>query len=279
MSQILTILFPTGITAASYRVSVLDNTDPFYYAMSATSTMETNILSEAGVINATYPDFAFRSTNASDDSIELETYNTIPGVEFYLKFKMTSPVIYNGGIGLFSVGTSTVLEWSMPAGTTSGWLTVNGTRLSIDSASSLTWYDRQWEGKPSAWTWFELHLDTGGRALIPISVWVWDNVIDGTGGIASSRDLNGVQSVVPVTTLESGNRTFTSTVSNNTYPLDWTLKLADGTNLLISSMRPDQEIAPQDGASGAAYEGYIEVVGRYKGYTPVIGYGVVEMVI
>lgn len=108
-----------------------------------------------------------------------------------------------------------------------------------------------------------------------MSVWAYPFDGDLTGSFASTREPNGVQKVVQVTTFERGNRTWTSTVTNTTYPLDWTLGLADGTQFTISSQRDDQELAGPGGAF--VYEGYIEAQGSYQGVEGATAYGIVEV--
>ncbi|OHE94313.1 hypothetical protein CORC01_10360 [Colletotrichum orchidophilum] len=258
-----------------YRASILDITDPSLYTQFETlSNSTTSVYSETGVFNASFPDYGFGSTSPSDGLSEIRTWSAVPGAEFDLTFETTSPVLLNGGLGVFKAGNKTVYEWSMPAGKTRGWLNANGTRVLVDAAQSLTWYDRQWGGAPPDWSWFELHLENVNGTDVPLSIWVWDEE-GGQRGLATVRD-GDVQNVVPVASLETSGRTFTSKASGATYPLDWSLRLADGTELSISSVRDDQELyAP--GGKLPTYEGYVTVTGVYKGHQHVEGYGLIEV--
>ncbi|TVY70059.1 Kievitone hydratase [Fusarium oxysporum f. sp. cubense] len=257
-----------------YRASILDITDPSLYTQFETLSKPTSFYSDTGVFNASFPDYGFGSTSPSDGLSEMRTWSAVPGAEFDLTFESTSPVLLNGGLGVFKAGNSTVYEWSMPAGKTRGWLNVNGTKVIVDTAQSLTWYDRQWGGAPPNWSWFELHLENVNGTDIPLSIWVWDEE-HGQRGVATVRD-GGVQNVIPVASLETSGRTFSSKASGATYPLDWSLHLADGTELSISSVRDDQELyAP--GGKLPTYEGYVTVAGVYKGSQKVEGYGLIEI--
>ncbi|KAJ0269028.1 hypothetical protein COL940_012817 [Colletotrichum noveboracense] len=233
---------------AIYRASILDITDPTHYA-------------QYQVITSPIPPFS-----PPED-----------GVEFDLTFETSAPILLNGGLGFFESRNTTVYEWSMPAGLTRGWIAVNGTRLVVDPARSLTWYDRQWGGAPPGWSWFELHLENPDQTAydVPMSVWVWEEA-GAAAGLATIRDGRDVQKVVPVTSLVPSNRTYTSHSSGAVYPLDWTLELGDATRLSISSVRPDQEMVA-DGGLLPTYEGYVTVSGVYQGNQTVEGYGLVEL--
>ncbi|KAF4920032.1 Kievitone hydratase [Colletotrichum viniferum] len=246
---------------AIYRASVLDITDPARYAQYQVLTS---------------PVSPFSPT--IDGISELRTWSARPedGVEFDLTFSTSAPILLNGGLGFFESRNKTVYEWSMPAGPTRGWIAVNGTRLAIDPARSLTWYDRQWGGAPPGWSWFELHLENPDEKAydVPMSVWVWEEA-GAAAGLATTRDGRDVQKVVPVTSLVPSNRTYTSPSSGAVYPLDWTLELGDATRLSISSVRPDQEMVAEGGLL-PTYEGYVTVSGVYQGNQTVEGYGLVE---
>ncbi|KAH0432263.1 kievitone hydratase [Colletotrichum camelliae] len=265
---------------AVYRASVLDITDPSHpYAQYQVITSPASPFSPSGVFNASFPDYGFGSTSTTTDGIsELRTWSARPddGVEFDLTFSTSAPILLNGGLGFFQSRNSTVYEWSMPAGLTRGWIAVNGTRVAVDPARSLTWYDRQWGGAPPGWSWFELHLDQEGSSYdVPMSVWVWEEA-GAAAGLATIRDWRDVQKVVPVTSLVPSNRTYTSPSSGAVYPLDWTLELGDATRLSISSVRPDQEMVAEGGLL-PTYEGYVTVSGVYQGNQSVEGYGLVEL--
>ncbi|KAK1641041.1 hypothetical protein BDP81DRAFT_446012 [Colletotrichum phormii] len=247
-----------------YRASILDITDPSQYTQFDTLSNSSTFYSDTGVFNASFPDHGFGSTSPSDGLSEMRTWSTVPGTAFDLTFESTSSVLLNGGLGVFKAGNAT----------TRGWLNVNGTRVVVDMAQSLTWYDRQWGGAPPNWSWFELHLENVNGTDVPLSIWVWDEE-EGQRGLATIRD-GGVQNVVSVASLKTSGRTYTSEASGATYPLDWILSLADGTELSVSSVREDQELYALGGKL-PTYEGYVTVTGVYKGCQKVEGYGLIEV--
>ncbi|KAF3798424.1 Kievitone hydratase [Colletotrichum gloeosporioides] len=155
----------------------------------------------------------------------------------------------------------------MPAGLTLGWIAVNGTRLAVDPARSLTWYDRQWGGAPPR--------SVVEAYDVPMSVWVWVEA-GAASGLATIRDERDVRKVVPVTSLVPSSRTYTSHSSGAVYPLDWTLELGDATRLSISSVRPDQEMVAEGGLL-PTHGGYVTVSGVYHGTQTIKGYGLVEL--
>ncbi|RSL37925.1 hypothetical protein CEP53_015356 [Fusarium sp. AF-6] len=259
---------------AMYRGSVLDITNTSKYSQFEFFVDDYDVFGENGDFNATFSDYGFISAGPG----ALRTWSNISGAEFDLNIELSSPIILNGGIGVFQV-SSTLHQWSLPAGKTTGSLSIDGSKVSINSKSSLTWYDRQWNGGPPDWTWFELHLDTGKPKadLVPVSVWIWEDPASGFKGIASIREEPGVQKVVPVKSLETTGRSWTSEATGAEYALGWVLELTDGTKLSISSQRDDQELAAK-GGEFPAYAGYILAEGRLGRDQSVHGYGVVEIV-
>lgn len=167
----------------------------------------------------------------------------------------------------------------MPAGTTTGTITKNGTEIAIDTEKSFTWYDRQWQAGPSTvWTWFQLHIQTDGEEEHSrLSIWFYPAGWAGgpEKGFATIQKQPGVQVVSPATKVD-GDRQWTSSVSNVTYALDWALELQDGTSLEVRNIREDQELADSDGLF-VTYEGFVEVTGKTASGETITGFGVVEI--
>ncbi|RAH49708.1 uncharacterized protein BO95DRAFT_438921 [Aspergillus brunneoviolaceus CBS 621.78] len=283
------------MNAGLYRGSILDITDPSFYRQFerfATGPLTDPGLSSGGILNITFEQYGFHTTNYDDPLQELRTWSAVEGVEFDIRIHLSTPVILNGGTGLFQWGSELTHEWSMPAGLTLGSFVVNGSRLTIDPTRSLTWYDRQlmWPNtlakvaNKANWTWFEVHLDDNshnnnaptGRAD-KLSIWVWDTTDHRRTQFATARHRPGIHQVLPVTAFVPSRRTWTSPVSKATYPLDWVVTLWDGTTLSISSVRPDQELCDATGLS-PTYEGYIQVNGFDGDGRMISGYGLVEQV-
>lgn len=274
-----------------YRASVIDITDPSYYQQFTHLVNQSSTIYSADSdesYNFTLSDYGFGSTSATDPLSQFRTWSTVPEVEFDLTFNTSAPMLLNGGLGSFPFAGSTTYEWSMPAGQTTGSLTVNGETVSIDTSSSLTWYDRQWPSGSTTsgvaasaavnWTWFELHLETGNQETpdVTMSVWTTEDSASGNKQFATVREAPGLHEVQMVSCVVSSNRTYVSNSTGAVYPLDWTLDFVDGTKLSISSIRPDQELHTDDGQN-PTYEGVVTVQGSYKGSPKVTGYGVVEI--
>ncbi|KAH7118070.1 hypothetical protein B0J13DRAFT_513959 [Dactylonectria estremocensis] len=271
------VLAGQPISPSLYRGSVLDISNTSRYARFEIFSDISNVYSATGDLNATYSDYGFSSIS-SDKSPAMRTWSSISGSEFDLTFDLSSPALLNGGLGSFPAANSTAYEWSMPAGKTKGWLQIDGKKVSVDTKRSVTWYDRQWSGAPASWTWFQLHIegDEPGVPETPYSIWAWPRTTSGSEGISTSRDARGVQSVAPVASVKTSDRIFTSPASGVEYALDWTVKLADGTQFSVSSVRDDQELYA-DGGQFATWEGFVKVTGRHKDGRKFKGYGLVEI--
>lgn len=268
------ILFNFGLAPSLYRASIIDVTDTSFYAQFEGFSNISSPYSDLGVLDATFPDYGFTAVKPAGPFESLRTWSAVPGLEFELTFELGSSVLLNGGLGVFRTNT-TVNQWSMPAGRTEGWILAEGHNITVDTERSLTWFDRQWGGAPSSWTWFELHISNGQHndLDIPMSIWIWKDV-EGDKFLATVRESPGSQSVLRVMSFTASNRTYTSPASGLEYPLDWLLSLEDSTKLFVSSVRPDQEL--HAGGQYPTYEGYVTLTGTYKGRSAV-GYGIVEI--
>ncbi|KAF4336788.1 hydroxyneurosporene synthase [Fusarium beomiforme] len=267
-----------GSSPTSYRGSILDITDTSQYTQFGFLSNVSTVFPEHGIFNASFPNFGFGVTSETDPLAPMRFWSAVPGATFDITFELSAPVLLNGGLGDFTADNSDLVrEWSMPAGKTTGSLSIGGKKVSIDSDKSFTWYDRQWDGAPSSWTWFELHvLQESQPAFTPMSVWVYSFRGNITGSFATVRSQHGTQQVVPVTKFEPSSRVYKSTATNTTYPLDWTLGLADGSEIFLSSVRGDQEIITTD-SSIFGYEGYIKGHGTLQGKIGAQVFGLVEM--
>ena len=268
------VLAGLPVSPSMYRGSILDITNPSRYGRFEIFSNVSEVYSDTGNLNTSYPDYGFSSVG-SDEAPAMRTWSAVSGAEFDLTFELSSPALLNGGLGSFKAGNTTAHEWGVPAGKTKGWFRVDGSKIAVDVERSLTWYDRQWNGAPTSWTWFELHIESEkhGASATPYSIWVWgEDTPGGSAGLATIRDAAGVQRVVPVVSMVTSSRTFTSPVTGIVYNLDWTLKLADGTEFCASSVREDQELYGEGGVF-PTYEGFATVSGVYNDGQKVKGYG------
>ncbi|KAE8370642.1 hypothetical protein BDV27DRAFT_167511 [Aspergillus caelatus] len=274
------ILPNLNVSTVLLRASILDINDTAYYWqvswLQNVSSRAAHVQNGAPGVVTKY--FGFVSVDPTNPLDKMRIWCITEHVELNITFQLSAPVILNGGTGTFPFGDETTLEWSMPAGITDGHFTANRKLLTIDSASSLTWYDRQliWPFAPmggparSNWTWFQVHL--GERTM---SIWAWDTLDGQRFQFATVRDEPGIHHVLAITEFTPSSRQWTSPCSKTTYSLDWVVALVDGTRLELSSVRDDQELCTQDGTI-ATYEGYINVAGTRRDET-ISGYGLVEV--
>ncbi|KAF9871090.1 secreted hydrolase-like protein [Colletotrichum karsti] len=226
-------------------------------------------------LNADYGTYAFGST--SDDSVSsMYAYaHTDKGFSIDLEWNLTSRVMLNGGTGIIPFGNVPVnaTEWGVPAGRTTGTITVNNKTIAVNPCSSFTWYDRQLShGAPKNWTWFEINFPGSD---VKASVWAYDLIGDESTRFATVRSGNSYH-VVAYDLEPDYTKTWTSPKSNITYPLSWNLNFENGDHLLIESIRPDQEMYGDKALVDSAYEGFVKVRGSFYGQEE--GFGVAELV-
>jgi hypothetical protein len=267
----------SGASTGFYRGSLVDITDPSFYAQSVVSINST--VGASSEFNFTYDHYAYEALSA-DQTSKLRTWSTMPNVTFDLTIDGTSTALLDGAVGTFYFGTDVLVsEWGMPACQTSGTFVVDGETLTVDPSRSLTWYDRQWGGGiVSNWTWFELHLELDNEP-VKASIWIIDPVDAPRIQFATLRYQDGVQEVVAVSSfVAQTERVYDSGVFGLVYPLDWVVSLADGTELTVSSIRPDQQMVG-DSLVSTVYEGFTNVLVNDKKGRKSSAFGVVEMVI
>jgi hypothetical protein len=160
----------SGASTGFYRASLVDITDPSFYAYSVVNI--NNTAGASSTFNFTYDHYAYEALSADQTSM-LRTWSTMPNVTFDLTINGTSTALLDGAVGTFDFGTELLVsEWGMPACETSGTFVVNEEILTVDPSRSFTWYDRQWGGGAVGnWTWFELHLEMD-NAPVKASIWL-----------------------------------------------------------------------------------------------------------
>ncbi|KUL82528.1 hypothetical protein ZTR_10639 [Talaromyces verruculosus] len=203
-----------------------------------------------GFLDARANGFYMTALNDGDVLSGLHVESNVPGVHINFTLGSNTPALINAGSGAFTLLNMYSYEWALPAASTSGTLTINGTTITLDPAKSVTWFDRQWA--PSV-------------QPIPPKV-----------PFATIREAPGIHSYLPVASLARGGRTWTSPYTNITYHLNYTLTLQDGSFFHLEVVTGEQEIHSTNGVP-PAYEGYLNFVGTYKGIA-VSGYGLVEIV-
>ncbi|KAI8224350.1 Secreted hydrolase-like protein [Colletotrichum sp. SAR 10_86] len=218
-------------------------------------------------------------STASDLISSMYTHASTSEYAFNLTWESTSKVLLNGGNAAFTFGPgfANSTEWSIPAATVSGSLSLGNTSHTVNPAASMTWYDHQkGAGAPQNWTWFQLHFPGSSTKA---SIWAYDfgSPSFDTYRFSTVRVGEEAQYVIPFD-MEAGGAcsSWTSAKSNITYPQSWTLNFENGDVLEIQSMRGDQEIYGSRQLSDTVYAGYVNVSGSFLGQES--GFGVVEMI-
>lgn len=281
ISHALVGLPAPGTFVNIYRASILDLEDTSQYSQYARIAGVAETYGSTGILNFTTSDFAFGSTSATDALSGIRTYSRVTGLEYDLTFDLSSPPLLNAGTGMFQVGGGLGFQWSMPAGKTTGWISVNGTKVDVDSSKSLTWYDRQFGVIFENFTWFQVHIpghSTDGAEDELYSIWAWNDAVNGNKAFATRRTgEQAEQSVVPIDWKVSSNRTYASAATGVIYPLDWTVTVPGGPELQLSSIKPDQEIQSA-GVPLLSYTGFLDVTATYPGGRKVPAFGVIERI-
>jgi hypothetical protein len=70
-----------------------------------------------------------------------------------------------------------------------------------------------------------------------MSIWSYEDDSGNAKGLVSIREAAGIQTVQALTSMTESNRTWTSTVSGQTYALDWTIQLADGSSFDMTTIK------------------------------------------
>ncbi|KAI9735954.1 MAG: hypothetical protein M1834_001420 [Cirrosporium novae-zelandiae] len=237
-----------------YRGSVLDLTNLQYssYVIDTSSSIFGN-----GTFNASTKDYGFGALSA-DEMSQLRTWTNYKNVVFDITFEGTSAALYNGGVGAFTFGSGTAHEWGMPGGRTTGFLTVNGSKIEIDTKRSFTWYDRQWGAAMGNWTWFQLNFNNGTAKA---SFWAIDTTTPyQRARFATVRTADGIHHFLPTMLTPNTEHTYLSNATDIEYPLQWDLKIGETDHLTIKSVRADQEIVGS-AISDSAYEGFVMFLG------------------
>ena len=150
--------------------------------------------------------------------------------------------------------------------------------LNGEPVTGLFWFDHQWGGSDGGdgsayitprWDWFSLQLEDG-RDLMVYRV---RNAQGGTADLfVGLHTPDGRSSEIREFTLSPWR--YWKAPSGASYPLDWFLKLPDGTALTIRAVTDNQEVQSRATAGFNYYEGAVQVTGSVRGvgYMELTGY-------
>lgn len=271
-------------TIIYYRGSIYDITEKVYVQFGNYSN-DASIFANSydGALNVSIGDsFYFGSPLPGNATKQLRTISTVQDCQYDITFALSAPLLLNTGIGgYYGFGAAQTVEWSMPAGRTTGTLVRNGSTVTIEPDESFTWYDRQWTVASGSfimpnWTWFELHMNNAlNEKTDRVSLWIYDDVSKGRRQWATTNFEGGMNGVTAVHSFHSYGDTWTSSNTNVTYAQNWMVTLADGTELDIRSVYGDQEVGYP--TTLVSYEGFVTVTAKSASGESVSGYGLVEV--
>lgn len=256
-----------------YRASIMDVTDPsFYRNFIRNGDGNTTYYPENADFSAKFDGYGMESNHES-----VHTWCSLEGIDFDLTFNFTSPVILNAALGSYFVGGRTGWEWSLPRGYTQGWFKVNDEVIEVDPELSSTWLDRQWGSVQDSFQWFAINLEESDWLDISIlSVWDWKDAANGGREFATIRSSKtGRDSVVHLDVQESSTVNYISPETGLVYPQEWTITL-DDLEILVTSPREEQLIEAPETGFPTQFSGYLEVVAKKPGHSPVKGYAATD---
>jgi predicted secreted hydrolase len=194
-----------------------------------------------------------------------------------LQLVPTSPTIYNGGTGIFPLQGMTIHEYSVPAMTATGTITMDGKTYQVEGNG---WFDRQWQDNPTTgsgeptWSWMGLRLDNGDS----VSLWsAFDATIGEDRAWATVLHEDGSQTVAAVEPSLGATDEWTSEESGNTYPTRWSVSIPSLDMQLEVDPAPQEQEIVSVAPFLTKYEGATAVTGT-QGGEPIGGYGYVELV-
>ena len=191
-------------------------------------------------------------------------------------------VMLNAGAGVFPfLGGTPTVQYSIPWGKGSGWLTLNGERREV---FGTFWFDRQWGmlqglfGQPGIaldptdnWVWMDLNLSNG------VVLGLWDLVLSGERySWVTALYPDGTHAIAELVPLAAGaSEVWDSPESGQSYPTRFSVEVPSlGCSLTVTAVMREQEIVSP---TEPKYEGVADVTGSFEG-EPVTGFTLIEMV-
>ena len=198
-----------------------------------------------------------------------------------VQLTLASPIIFNGGTGIFPMVGTSFHQYSVPRLTTQGTIRIEDKVYTVDGVS---WFDRQWQHEPAGpageslndlkWSWMDINLDTGDV----ISLWSGADKIGGKERAwATILHVDGSQSVAAIDPTLGATDYWRSEQSGAYYPTRWTVTIPALDAVLEVLPQPRyQEIVSKQPLLHK-YEGASQITGRWLGQD-VTGFGYVELV-
>jgi len=201
------------------------------------------------------------------------------GFTLDLRFAPTQPVLPQGDAGLSRKGPEAVQAsyyYSEPQLATSGRITLHGQPFEV---MGTAWLDHEWSEAymhpdVAGWDWIGMNLADGG-ALMAFRMRLKQGGVLWAGG--SFRAAGGApRSFAPGEVVFEPLRTWNSTASRASYPVEWRIRTPAG-RFIVKALLDDQEL-DSSGSTGAIYwEGLSDLLDEQgkpvgRGYLEMTGY-------
>jgi predicted secreted hydrolase len=198
---------------------------------------------------------------------------------FDLTLSDTQMPLINGADGFSRKGpgeTAASYYYSLPHLQVAGTLTRQGT---ADKVTGEAWFDHEWsseylDAQAAGWDWIGIDLD-GGGALMAFQIRALDGTRRWAGGSLRAAD-GAMQLLRPEDVEFHPLRSWTSTRSGVSYPVEWTVR-AGSRQFRLSPLFDDQENDTRLSTGAIYWEGAVRAfehdaeIGR--GYLELTGYG------
>lgn len=213
------------------------------------------------------------------DDLHIKAALADGGGQVEIDAKATSPVITNGGTGIFPLIGMTIHQYSVPRLAARGTITVDGKTQSVEG---VVWFDRQWQNQDSGsgveatfrWSWMDINLDNGDA----VSLWSGPATLGGEERAwATILHADGSQTVAAAEAGLGAREIWHSEKSGCRYPTRWTVRIpAMDAELEVVPSPREQEFVSQVTELNK-YEGASTMAGTWRG-KPARGFGYVELV-
>lgn len=198
-----------------------------------------------------------------------------------MDLSIASPMIFNGGGGIFPMVGTSFHQYSVPRLTSRGTITIEGRTHKVDGVS---WFDRQWQHEPDGpageslnelkWSWMDINLENGDA----ISLWSGPATVGGEERAwATVLHADGSQTVAAAEPGLGADDYWESEESGARYPTRWTVRIPALDALLSVVPRPRKQEIVSKVPLLHKYEGASEMTGTWRG-EPAKGFGYVELV-
>jgi predicted secreted hydrolase len=273
--HIMIFPMPGGGNAIQASVSITNETTGWYSAEDVVIPLDQATIADTG-LDIKMPNGRLWG---SLDKLRVKATLADGKGEAEIEAHATSPVIMNGGTGVFPLIDMMVHQYSVPRLAARGTITIDGKTRPLEG---VIWFDRQWQNQDGdaavdaafKWSWMDINLDNGDA----VSLWSGAAKLGGEERAwATILHADGSQTVAAVEPGLGARDIWHSEKSGARYPTRWTVRIpAMDAELEVVPSPREQEFVSKVPALNK-YEGASTMSGSWRG-KPVQGFGYVELV-